>query len=221
MASEGEINYFVTRKLSDAETKLIHSEIIEKGFFDVNSRTDERQHMTLEEFEGDVNSPTVLKFIARDEDKIRAIMTVHLGLDRVTWINTDFVQEIQQKVDPTSPELYIGTIVVDPAYPNIDKIGTKIMRHAFSEYFKHFKTQDYTPVIFFDCAWVNVPLIPSLVLSSLNHAEDNKNTMSVFEWRIKEDGGLKIISFNPAISGEDDKRHYNYAVAPLNLNEHS
>lgn len=210
------VDYSVSRVLSTLDAAAIHKEVIEKGFLDVNASTGEHQHMTLEEFEDDVVSRNVVKFFAHFQDKVIAVMTVHIGLERVVWVDSSSVNKIQRSVDENAPALYIGTVVIDPLYRGVDRIGTEMMRQAFKEFLSNIYTDKYKPLIFFDCVWKNIPFVPSFVQNALNDVGGKSAELEVFEYLVDSES-IKYMAFDPLISQNRDKRHSYFVVGPKNL----
>ncbi len=216
IATVNGVDYSVSRVLSTLDAAAIHKEVIEKGFMDVNASTGEHQHMTLEEFEDDVASLNVVKFFAHLQDKVIAVMTVHIGLERVVWVDISSVNKIQRSIDENAPALYIGTVVIDPMYRGVDRIGTEMMRQAFKEYLSNIYTEKYKPLIFFDCVWKNIPFVPGFVQNALSDAGGKSAELEVFEYFVDSES-VKYLAFEPLTSQKRDKEHGYFVVGPKNL----
>jgi hypothetical protein len=214
LATINGIEYSVTRQPSASDTETIHKEVIEKGFMDVNASTGEYQHMTLEEFEEDVSSSSVIKFFASHKDRVVAVMTVHIGLNRIVWVDKVNTLGIQQEYDSNAPALYIGTVVIDPMYKGVDRIGTEMMHQAFKEYLASIYKEGFKPLIFFDCVWKNIPFVPSFVQSALALAGGTSLGLDVFEYTYDDKGAVHYIKFDPGTHHSTDKKHSYFVVKP-------
>lgn len=137
--------------------------IVEMGFHDLNSRSYEKQDMTKQELVSDLQSASVLKYVARDTDLAPiGLMTVHKGLDTITWANTNVLSCIQKEIDPSALPYYVGTLVVP-----LSERGTNAARNLLYGALLHFsqtnKRKQEDALVFFDCADANYPWLAQFI----------------------------------------------------------
>jgi hypothetical protein len=133
--------------------------IVQAGFIDLNRKSYEKQDMTREEFEADMDSPDVLKYVAYDSDhNPLGCLTAHMGLDTVTWADKPLLEKAQQETDKPAPPYYVGTVVVPP-----DQRGTGVAKHILQGALNHFKTELPDALCFFDCADANYPWLAQFI----------------------------------------------------------
>ncbi len=138
-------------------------DIIQPGFEDLNRRSFEKQDMTFEEFQHDMESSGVLKYIAKDgNNELVGCLTVHLGLEDINWLDTKLLENSQHQLDPTATPYYIGTIVVP-----IKLRGSRIAAHLIQGSFLHFESESQrtskNSLCFFDCAEANYPNLANFI----------------------------------------------------------
>lgn len=194
--------------------------MVETGFMDLNRRSYERQDMTHEEFEADLDSQHVLKYVARDKEQNPiGVLTVHVGLDDITWTNTSRLAEAQRQVDERAVPYYVGTLVVPP-----DMRGTDTASYLVKASFVHFKqvnqATNQNSLVFFDCAHGNYPWLGEFVQkvgSPDDEYPDIKTTVSeLYEeyWLASGDGSPAVKAMQPQPGQEvlDSQHHYAISI---------
>lgn len=147
--------------------------MVETGFRELNQKSYEKQDMTRDEFEADINSQHVLKYVARDSSgDLLGLLTVHVGLEDVTWTNTDRLNDVQKGVDSDATSYYIGTLVVPKGLR-----GTSIARSMLNGALIHFQdvnnATSQNSLLFFDCAEANYPWLGKFVERLGRPSEDH------------------------------------------------
>ena len=158
----GEFNVAVSKGVGIGDQERIWS-MIGDGFTDLNNRSYQRQSMNKDEFEIDMNSPNVLKYIAYNLDKEPVgFMTIHTGLDDITWINHEELIRRQDEIDPNAESYYIGTLVV-PVDLRSKEIAPTLLRAGILHWQKVNIESNRRSLCYFDCAEANYPGLPGFV----------------------------------------------------------
>lgn len=195
--------------------------ILQEGFQELNQRSYDKQDMSFGEFTSDMESADVLKFLVRnrEDERIEGCMAIHVGLERLTWVDTSRIQEEQDAVDPKAPPYYVTTLVVSK-----DLRGTETAKRLLQGAMLHFKRTNAQlgeeSVCFFDCAEANYPWLGVFVDRSF-HPDSSFNGVDVqvkelfTEHWVKKQSGEIIKSLVPANleHGEEavDNQHF-YSV---------
>ncbi len=212
------VSVVVGREVTQSDKDILWP-TIQAGFIDLNRKSYEKQDMTLEEFEADMESPHVLKYIARDEaDAPIGILTVHVGLEDISWTNTAPLQEVQDQVDPTATPYYIGTVVVPPDLRGTST-ATRLLQGAYLHFQSVNEAQDKHSLAFFDCAEANYPWLGQFA-EAVAHKNDEfagvpatVNELYVDAWVQGADSAVKVRESQETASDTIlDRQHY-YAVA--------
>ncbi|MDB5175466.1 MAG: hypothetical protein JWM81_324 [Candidatus Saccharibacteria bacterium] len=203
--------------------------IIEQGFFDLNRRSYEKQDMTREEFDADLDSAAVVKFISHDkEGKPLGLLTVHKGLEDIVWTDTSAMAAEQAKVDPLASPYYIGTIVVA-----LDAKGSEAASRMLQGAYLHFRNVNERygrqSVAFFDCADANYPWLGEFA-EKASHPTDGFEGVPLHvkefqqeSWVQTSDGEVAQVTVLPEDAQSYsvlDKQHY-YVVTLDTPNEPS
>lgn len=164
LADESQVEYQASPSAKDSEALW---EIVQKGFIDLNRKAYEKQDMTREEFDADMTNPDVLKYVAYDADHNPiGCLTVHQGLEEVTWADKGTLEEVQTKYNKPNPPYYVGTIVVPP-----DQQGSGVAKHLLQAALTHFNNDLPDALCFFDCADANYPWLAEFVENSAQPSE--------------------------------------------------
>jgi|GEM_PF-7115433 len=177
--------------------------IVQVGFVDLNRKSFEKQDMTHEEFVADMESPDVYKYLAYDsEGEPVGYLTVHNGLEHISWVDTEMIRAEQAKVDADATSYYVGTLVVTP-----EKRGTGaaelLLRGAIRHFSQANATTGHDAEVFFDCAGANHPWLAQFIQSVGNQNESTD--------------GVRISVTNFAESywaKEGDETHFRTGVPP-------
>lgn len=182
--TEGGMTVEVSKVISDSDRDSIWA-MLQAGFVDLNRRTYEKQDMTLEEYQADLESNNVLKYVARSaDDTPSGYLSVHVGFDDITWTDTTRLSEEQNKLDPTADPYYIGTLVVLPDARRTET-APKLLQAALT-HFKQVNTlTGRNSIVFFDCADANYPwlgnFVKNLALPSADFEGVNTTITELYE----------------------------------------
>jgi len=134
--------------------------MIQAGFVDLNRQSFEKQDMTWREFHADMTSPDVIKVIAYDkQDAPVGCMTVHIGLDQITWVDRDLLEEQQRTLGVQGPPYYLTTFVVV-----VRARRTAVARNLVQAALLHARAAaNARGLCFFDCSAQNVPGLPRFI----------------------------------------------------------
>ncbi len=142
--------------------------MVSKGFSTVNKNSIEKQNMTRDEFDLDISSINVLKYIAKDNNgETIGYMTVHKGLESITWADTEQMHILQLENDPDAETFYIGTMVVEPDQRGLN-IAKSLLRSSYKHLHEYNKATGKNSLVFFDCADFNHPGIPLIAKKATN-----------------------------------------------------
>jgi len=130
--------------------------MVQSGFRELNRRSFEKQDMTAPEFGHDFRSHRVLKYLAKRDGHLVGYLTVHVGLDEVTWIDTAPLIDIQASLDSRAAPYYIGTLVV-PQELRGGGVVIPLLRAALQHFQAVSHRIDCNSLCFFDCAGANHP----------------------------------------------------------------
>jgi hypothetical protein len=145
--------------------------IIQNGFVDLNRKSYEKQDMTEEEFNADMQSSDVLKYVAYDADQNPiGCLTAHIGLEDITWMDKAFLAAEQERVDPTATPYYVGTLVV-PQDVRGTGVSRNILQAAYLDFTRRNAETGQSSVCFFDCADANYPWLAQFVEKSAEPSE--------------------------------------------------
>ncbi len=193
--------------------------MVETGFQDLNQRSYEKQDMTRDELEADLRSEHVLKYVARDADaNPLGLLTVHVGLDYITWTDTSRIEAKQSEVDPLAVPYYVGTVVVP-----VDERGTgtaaSLLRGAFAHFRQANTERGQDSLVFFDCAHANYPWLGEFIQEMGMPTDEHPDLSSEVEelytsaWLKDGDTIRKVYGPSEDAAGEVlDTQHY-YAVS--------
>jgi hypothetical protein len=166
------ISVILSRNLPSTQSDQVWS-LLHEGFVDLNSHSREKQDMERDEFDADVQSSNVLKFVAYDmnENPVGALF-VHEGLDSVPWIDKNSIQDEQDKVDPEGTPYYVSTIVVGLEHRGTAAAAT-IIQSAFLYFQKINQESGHNNVCYFDCADANYPWLAEFIGESANRQTED------------------------------------------------
>ncbi len=172
--------------------------MVETGFADLNRRSYEKQDMTKDELVSDLESDKVLKYVARDASSNPiGLLTVHRGLDAVTWTDTDELRKQQMGVDPDALPYYVGTIVV-PVSERGTATAENLIRGALLHFRQTNNQRQENALVFFDCAEANYPWLPQFIQAVGSPSEQFPNLKTqvkelyVDAW-VRGDGGVQKV----------------------------
>jgi hypothetical protein len=192
--------------------------MVQQGFIDLNRKSYEKQDMTYEEFQADMTSPAVLKYVARDsEGKPVGYLTVHSTLASVPWVDDERIRKEQAVVDPAGNPFFVGTLVVPQELRGMG-VANDLIRGAL-RHFKQFNDQsDTDSLVFFDCARANHPWLAEFIeqVANSNQGADGftaKATEFATEYLTKDVTGAVVKAEEAPADPEDvlDSEHY-YAL---------
>lgn len=215
--SEGTV-ISVTTEVSDADKEKLWK-IVQDGFLDLNKRSYDRQDMTYEEFMADMDSPSVLKYIATDENQNPiGYLAARIGLDGIDWADTDTLRAEQSKLDPAAQSYYITTVVVSPDHRG-SQTATSLLQGALVHFKKLNTEMSQDSLCFFDCANANHPWLAEFISKvaaapAKNYAGIPVEVKELFEQQyVKPSQGGDVFK-TEGISGENsdytivDKQHF-------------
>ena len=149
------------KEVSSEQKNMIWG-MIQNGFKAINSRSSHRQDMEEQEFSADIINDNVLKYVAYDNNgSITGFLSVHVGLDSVTWAPGNILKIKQDEIDKQAESYYISTFVVDPSVSGMS-IGSSLLKAALTEMAVVNIKTGKNGVAFFDCAEANHPYIPEI-----------------------------------------------------------
>ncbi len=191
---------------------------VQTGFRDINHKSYEKQDMTRDELLADLQSDQVLKYIARDQDQQPiGLLTVHAGLDNVTWTDTTKLMQKQQEVDPDATPYYVGTIVV-PVSERGSEAATNLIRAALLHFGQTNDKRQENSIVFFDCAEVNYPWLAQFIQDTGSPSEEYPDLTTRVEeiyadtWIRTSEGDVKVHDSQGDMNSDVlDKQHY-YAI---------
>lgn len=193
-------------------------EMIQTGFQDLNRKSYEKQDMTQSELFEDLRSNQVLKYIARDQkQRPVGLLTVHAGLDDVTWTDTTKLMQKQNEVDPDATPYYVGTIVV-PVNERGSEAATNLIRAALLHFKQTNNKRQEDSIVFFDCAEANYPWLAQFIQSTGLPSEGYPNLQTRVDelytdtWVRTANGDMKIHDVRDQTGSKVlDRQHY-YAI---------
>jgi hypothetical protein len=193
-------------------------EIVNQGFVELNSKSYEQQDMTREEFDHDMSSDRVLKYLAFHDDEPVGFLTVHEGLEDIVWADQDKLRQEEHDLEADGTSFYIGTLVV-PASLRAGRIASSLLRGSFQHFHTYNGQVGKKSLIFFDCAEANYPGIPDFAMratqpsGSFRGVNMEMREFQTLVWvRSREDPDrveqVESSLVNPEVHEELDRQHF-------------
>jgi hypothetical protein len=129
-------------------------ELYRDGFVELDKRAAARQSLTDEEFVDEMSHPSVVKWIAwnEDEDEPIALMFMATDLTIVPWISLPYYQHRFPEHYERKAVYYYGGLVVHP-----DRRGGAVVKALLTEGWRYVIERD--AVVAFDCCSFNADVM--------------------------------------------------------------
>lgn len=144
-----DLKILATRHIDKEAIKSVYS-MVKTGFSEHNQHSFTEQDMTYDELLAEAEDPTVLKYIAKnDNGEIQGYLSVHSNLSDITWADTNLLNSRQSEFGPGEIGFYVATFIVPKELRGF-KVSGALLEGALSQLVNFNKKNGNQSLCFFD-----------------------------------------------------------------------